>query len=140
MAPVNPLITLGLCVFAAGVEGFVIAVFRKTGKAIAFWTFLSIHTIIYGAQLVYWRVFKQPLLFAAVVNAGGDALTDYWKEILDTIAQLWLPLVCMVLLLVLVGFLFKKFKKNPEEKSRYQRMKCMVAWPLPDCWFSVTDY
>lgn len=127
MTAINPLITLGLCACAAGAEGFVIGLFRKKGKAIALGTFIGLHIIAYGAQMVYWKVFKQPLLFAAVVNAGGDALTDYWKEILDTMAILWLPLICMVLLLVLAGILYAKRRKNPRERRRYQQMKCVVG-------------
>lgn len=125
--PINPLITLGLCTFFAGAEASVIGLLRQKGKTIVFWIFVSIHVILYGAQVVYWQVFKQPMLFDAVVNAGGDAVTNYWKEILDAMLQVWLPLVLMILVLVPVGLLYKKGTEIKKKKHLYQQKALSIV-------------
>lgn len=123
-----PLITVGLCVSAAGLEAFVISLFRKKGKTIAFWFYLSLNVVIYGAQMIYWQVFKQPLLFSAVVNAGGDAVTNYWKEILDAILNAWLPVLLMIGALVFIGILYGKRKEISEEKRWHQRILYIIGF------------
>lgn len=59
-----------------------------------------------GAQIVYLRIFKQPLLWEGIFRGGQDALTDYWKEallgILHALPILLLMLAPCVILCILL--------------------------------------
>lgn len=104
----NPLFMLGLVLCMAGVESFAVSLLHKKAGKIMLWFFLVLDVVLYGAQLVYLKIFKQPLLLSAAIHAGKDAVTDYWKEILYSIVAAGIPILLLLLPLVFVGYLQKK--------------------------------
>lgn len=49
--------------------------------------YLVLVYLLYAVQLVYMGIFKQPLLWEAVVRGGQDALTNYWREALTGVVS-----------------------------------------------------
>lgn len=121
LTAVNPLFTLGLCLSLAGVEAFAVGLLRKRAGKVMLWFFLVLDVLVYGAQLVYLKLFKQPLLLSAAIHAGKDAVTNYWKETLYAIAAAGVPLVLLLLPLFLVGFLLKK-GKLVQKRQRWPKL------------------
>ena len=81
----NPMYTLFLiAAWSAGVT-VVTGIFRGKWKKLICGFFLWFAVIWTAVQVVYLRIFKQPLLWEAAFRGGGDALTNYWRETLDGI-------------------------------------------------------
>lgn len=94
----------------AALESMLIGFCGKKASRILFYVILGVEFLFYCAQLVYFSIFKQPLLFAAVGNAGADALTTYWREALTGIANNWYGILLMALPVVIAVLLDKKGK------------------------------
>lgn len=96
-APANPLIAVPVWILSAGLAALITGLFHQKGNRIVFFTILSLTWLLFAAQLVYMKIFKQPLLMAAVTNGGKDALTHYWREALTGIlnASGWLLLLAL---------------------------------------------
>jgi len=90
-------------------ETILICAVPKKAKRPVFYTVVGVEFIFYCAQLVYFGVFKQPLLFAAVNNAGAAALTNYWRETLTGILNNWYGIVLFALPVV-AAIIFDKKK------------------------------
>lgn len=97
LTPVNPLIAIPVWILFAGLASLITGLFRQKGNRIVFFTILSLTWLLFASQLVYMKIFKQPLLMAAVTNGGKDALTHYWREALAGIlrASGWLLLLAL---------------------------------------------
>ena len=97
LTPVNPLIAIPVWILFAGLASLITGLFHKKGNRIVFFTILSLTWLLFASQLVYMKIFKQPLLMAAVTNGGKDALTHYWREALTGIlhASGWLLLLAL---------------------------------------------
>lgn len=115
----NVLLTLGLCLCAAGIESFFLNLFQKKAEDRVFKCLMLLDVFLYGAHLVYLKIFKQPLLLSAAIHGGADALTDYWKEAVSAVFGAWFPLILMLLPVVLVW----KFKAHWESVSRRWRFR-----------------
>ncbi len=66
--------------------------------------------LLFASQLVYIRTFTQPLLWAAIVNAGENAVKSYWRELLYTIADNSAFLLLLTAPLFVTGFLLHRKK------------------------------
>ena len=106
---------LALAVAWAGVETLLVGVLRGRVKKICFQVFLWMPVVWTGAQLVYLRIFKQPMLWEAIFRGGGDALSNYWREALDGVVGA-LPFLAILILPVPVLLLVLK----------------KLEWKLPD--------
>lgn len=104
----NPLLMLPSVLFFAGLSALLIGFFRKKAGRVILWCFLSIDFLLFASQVVYMKIFKQPLLIAAIKNAGGMALKNYWREALQGILAASPFLLLLALPLFLTGFLLKK--------------------------------
>lgn len=104
------LFLLPIILLLAALESMLIGFCGKKVSRVLFYVILGVEFIFYSAQLVYFSIFKQPLLFAAVGNAGADALTTYWREVLTGIAGNWYGILLMALPLVIAVVLDKKGK------------------------------
>ncbi len=93
----NPVYTITLIAAWSGVQTMLIGVLKGRWKKAAYYCFLWIAVIWYSVQLVYLRIFKQPLLWEAVFRGGGDALSNYWREALEGLLGA-LPFVLLFLL------------------------------------------
>lgn len=93
----NPLFAVFLWIAFSGVSALLTGFMRKKKNRTVFWILLSVEYLLFASQLVYMKIFRQPLLVAAVTNGGKDAVTNYWREALFAIlkASGWLLLLAV---------------------------------------------
>ena len=118
----NPIFVLPLCLLFAGLSVLLTGFMRKKVNRIIFWCFLAIDYLLFASQLVYFKIFKQPLLLAAITNTGTAAVTNYWREALHGILQAAGYLILLALPLIAAGFLLKFKKINLKSHSYKERM------------------
>lgn len=96
-SPVNPLIAVPVWILFAGLSALLSGCFREKGNRVAFFILLALDYLLFASQLVYMRIFKQPLLTAAITNGAKDAVSNYWREALLAIlhASGWLLLLAV---------------------------------------------
>ncbi len=104
----NPLLGAPVIILAAGVECLLITIGKRKVNKVILWIIQAVNFLIFASQLIYMRIFTQPLLMAAAINAGESALTNYWREILYGIWQNAICLILMALPLVVTGILLRK--------------------------------
>ena len=104
----NPVLGIWVILALAGVECLVITIGKKKVNTVLLWVVQAINFLLYASQLIYMSIFTQPLLMAAVVNAGDSALKNYWRELLYAIGQNALPLIGLAIPLVITGILLHK--------------------------------
>lgn len=106
----NPLLAIPVWFLFAGIAALCTGFMRKKANRNIMWIFLAIYYLLFASQLVYFRIFKQPMLIAAVTNGAKDAVTNYWREALYGILQASGYLLLFAVPLVAAGLLIK-FKK-----------------------------
>lgn len=106
----NPLLALPVWILFAGLATVLTGFMRKKANRNVMWVFLGADYLLFASQLVYFRIFKQPMLLAAVTNGAKDAVTNYWREALWGILQASGYLLLLAVPLVAAGLLVK-FKK-----------------------------
>lgn len=104
----NPILGITMVILVAGIECLLITVGKRIVNKVLLWVVQSINFLIFVSQLIYMRIFTQPLLMAAAINAGESALTNYWRELLYAIGQNIVSVLLLVLPLVATGILLKK--------------------------------
>lgn len=107
-SPFNPIILIPVGLIIAGFQSLIIGFFRQKINRIFFWLFLVFDFLIFASQTVYIKIFKQPLLIAAIQNAGGMALKTYWREALDGVVSALLYLILLLIPIALSIILLKK--------------------------------
>ncbi len=114
-----------LCLIAvwAGIAAVFAGILRGRLKKIILYLFIWFFTIWACVQLVYLRIFKQPLLWEAIIRGGGDALTNYWREALTAILGALPFLVLMLLPAIVIGIVLHK-KKWKFPNLRGKRLVC----------------
>lgn len=111
MAEIQPGLLLVGAVFLSSVETLLIGLpKKKTGNKVLYWLCSGVNYFIFASQIVYYYIFKKPLLLDAVVNAGAAALTDFWQVALDGIIKSIPWLLLLAVPLFLAGILFQKKK------------------------------
>lgn len=103
----NPLFLLPVSVLFAGLGTLLTGFVRKKGNRVILWILQVIGFLLFASQVVYMKIFKQPLLIAAVQNAGGMALKNYWREALAGILAASGFLLLLAVPLVATGVLLK---------------------------------
>lgn len=93
----NPIYGLLLILAWSGFWSLIVGVLRGIIKKIIYYVVIWLPMIWTSAQLVYLHIFKQPLLWEAMIVGGGDALTNYWREALTGILQT-LPFIILLVL------------------------------------------
>lgn len=79
----HPLYVILLITAWSGLWSLLVGVLKsRRAKKIFYYTALWLPVVITGVQLVYLRIFHQPLLWGMVVQGAHDALTNYWREAL----------------------------------------------------------
>lgn len=121
LTPANPLIAVPVWILFAGLAALITGLFHRKGSRVVFFTVLSLTCLLFASQLVYMKIFKQPLLMAAVTNGGKDALTHYWREALAGIlnASGWLLLLAVPIVAAIV--LHKKRRADNERLLPLER-------------------
>jgi len=104
----NLLLMVPAIISIAGIETLLITIGKRVINESVLWVIQAVNFLIYASQLIYMRIFTQPLLMAAAVNAGESALTNYWRELLYAIGQNAVCLILLALPLILTGILLHK--------------------------------
>ena len=110
-----PVLCMALVV--SSLQALILDFIKGKAKNVFFWIFIGINYLLYGAQLVYHSIFKQPLMIKAVFVGGGDALTNYWRETLVGIYHAGFGLIAMFLgiaWVIIVTLLLNKKKQTSE--------------------------
>ena len=93
----NPFYMIFLIMAWSGVWTLLVGLLKKRLKKIVYYVAIWLPTVWTSAQLVYLRIFKQPLLWEVMIHGGGDALTNYWREALVGILKA-LPFILLLIL------------------------------------------
>lgn len=104
----NPLLGIPMAILVAGVECLLITLGKRVVNKSVLWIVQTVNYLVFASQLIYMRIFTQPLLMAAAINAGESALTNYWRELLYAIGQNIVNVILLGLPLVATGILLKK--------------------------------
>lgn len=124
----NPILPIVMILATAGILTLLIGVVKGVWQKIILHFFMWLSIVWTSAQIVYYHIFKQPLLLEAAIRGGGDALTNYWKETLQGILEVspW------ILLLIAPGvvasvFLAKKKWELPKLKDIHLLRAALLA-------------
>lgn len=109
-----------------GLMCFITAFFGKRGSRIISWTFLVVVTIYFCVQLVYYSIFRTPLLFDLAQN-GTQAVTAYWKETLQGILDNIVPLILMLFPVIFYAIVERKKEYRRSPNRAFQLMVLFVA-------------
>lgn len=108
LTPVNPVIAVPVWVLFAGLSALLSGCFRQKGNRAVCFVLLTLDYLLFASQFVYMKIFRQPLLTAAITNGAEDAVSSYWREALLAIfhASGWLLLLAVPF--AAAGFLQRK--------------------------------
>ena len=106
----QPIIAVPVWIAWSALASFLMGFLRKKSNKIIFWFCMAAVYLTFASQLVYMKIFRQPLLVSAIVNTGKDALTNYWREALTGILHASAYLLLLAVPLVAAGLLLR-FRK-----------------------------
>lgn len=126
----NPVFNVMLIIAWSAALTMFVGVVRGKLKKIIYYSFVWIGVVWTSAQLVYLRIFKQPLLWEAIFRGGGDALTNYWREALDGVLGALPFLLLLFMPGVAIGIVFHKTKWQLPQFSGLQVMRTAVMFAV----------
>jgi len=106
----NPLYALFLILIWSAAMSAAVSAAGGRWKKILYYGFLWLAAVWTGAQVVYLKIFKQPLLWEAAFRGGGDALTNYWRETLEGVLAALPVLVFLLVPPIVIGVVLHKKK------------------------------
>lgn len=127
MRGMNLLLLVPLVLTLAGLEFLLVSIGKQTINRGLVWLVQSVNFLLFASQLIYMRTFTQPLLFAAIKNAGERAVKNYWREIFYSIAKNTVPLLFLALPLLATGILLHK-KKDRFLQREKEAVKKIHLW------------
>ena len=98
-------------VFAVHVGAFITLItgfFGKRANKVIMWVSTVFVYLLFCVQLIYYHVFKVFFSFQSL-GLAGDAITNFWREILRAIGANALWLILMALPLPVLAYLIKHF-------------------------------
>lgn len=116
---------LGFTLSAALLAALVLSFLRK-GRFGAEIFLTAVLTLLYGSQIVYHFIFGT-LYSVAMVSQGGEAMTNFWRELLAAMGDHFLWLIALLVPLVLRIFLRKGLKGELRAKGRIALLVLAVA-------------
>lgn len=116
---------LGFTLSAALLVTLVLSFLRK-GRFGAEILLTAVLTLLYGSQIVYHFIFGT-LYSAAMVSQGGEAMTNFWRELLAAMGDHFPWLVALLVPLALRIFLRKGLKGELRAKGRIVLLALAVA-------------
>ena len=116
---------LGFTLSAALLVTLVLSFLRK-GRFGAEVFLTAVLTLLYGSQIVYHFIFGT-LYSVAMVSQGGEAMTNFWRELLAAMGDHFLWLIALLVPLALRIFLRKGLKGEPRAKGRIVLLALAVA-------------
>lgn len=138
---------LGFTLSAALLVTLVLSFLRK-GRFGAEILLTAVLTLLYGSQIVYHFIFGT-LYSAAMVSQGGEAMTNFWRELLAAMGDHFPWLIALLVPLALRIFLRKGLKGELRAKGRIVLLALAVAlfaltragiWQTGTEMFSDEDY
>ena len=106
---INPMMMISTTVALAALEACLVGFFKKrTFNKVIAWVLMAINFLLYVVQVVYFNIFKMPMLIETAITTGGDALTDFWSVALDGIVRSIFPILFMAVPFVVAGILIHK--------------------------------
>ena len=123
----NPIFVLTLILAIASFQALVIGNVPRKWKKRVFWLFLLAEYILFAAQMVYMGIFKQPLLWEAMVRGGQDALTNYWREALDGILKMMPFLILLALPLIAAFLVYGRKKRDLPKLGNIGRLRMALC-------------
>lgn len=109
MNGLQPALMIGFAVFLAAIETVLAKLSKKRGINLGFlWGVQCINVFLFGAQLVYHKIFTRPLMLYTALVTGGDAIADFGSIAVDGILNSLLPIGLMLVPLIVMGVLLKK--------------------------------
>lgn len=116
---------LGFTLSAALLVTLVLSFLRK-GRFGAEIFLTAVLTLLYGSQIVYHFIFGT-LYSVAMVSQGGEAMTNFWRELLAAMGDHFPWLIALLVPLVLRIFLRKGLKGELQAKGRIVLLALAVA-------------
>lgn len=116
---------LGFTLSAALLAALVLSFLRK-GRFGAEIFLTAVLTLLYGSQIVYHFIFGT-LYSVAMVSQGGEAMTNFWRELLAAMGDHFLWLIALLVPLALRIFLRKGLKGELRAKGRIVLLALAVA-------------
>lgn len=116
---------LGFTLSAALLVTLVLSFLRK-GRFGAEVFLTAVLTLLYGSQIVYHFIFGT-LYSVAMVSQGGEAMTNFWRELLAAMGDHFPWLIALLVPLALRIFLRKGLKGEPRAKGRIVLLALAVA-------------
>ena len=116
---------LGFTLSAALLVTLVLSFLRK-GRFGAEILLTAVLTLLYGSQIVYHFIFST-LYSAAMVSQGGEAMTNFWRELLAAMGDHFPWLIALLVPLALRIFLRKGLKGELRAKGRIVLLVLSVA-------------
>lgn len=116
---------LGFTLSAALLVTLVLAFLRK-GRFGAEVFLTAVLTLLYGSQIVYHFIFGT-LYSVAMVSQGGEAMTNFWRELLAAMGDHFPWLIALLVPLALRIFLRKGLKGELRAKGRIALLVLAVA-------------
>ncbi len=124
----NPFYVMCLITAWSGLWTLVVGLLKKRLKKIVYYTVIWLPTLWTCVQLVYLRIFKQPLLWEGMIKGGEDALTNYWKEALTAVLSA-LPFIILLILPAVAIPIFLRWYgwRMPQFRSQYVARSVIVC-------------
>ena len=116
---------LGFTLSAALLVTLVLSFLRK-GRFGAEILLTAVLTLLYGSQIVYHFIFGT-LYSVAMVSQSGEAMTNFWRELLAAMGDHFLWLIALLVPLALRIFLRKGLKGELRAKGRIVLLALAVA-------------
>lgn len=116
---------LGFTLSAALLVTLVLS-FLKRGRFGAEIFLTAVLTLLYGSQIVYHFIFGT-LYSVAMVSQGGEAMTNFWRELLAAMGDHFPWLIALMVPLALRIFLRKGLKGELRAKGRIALLVLAVA-------------
>lgn len=116
---------LGFTLSAALLVALVLS-FLKRGRFGAEIFLTAVLTLLYGSQIVYHFIFGT-LYSVAMVSQGGEAMTNFWRELLAAMGDHFPWLIALLVPLALRIFLRKGLKGELRAKGRIALLVLAVA-------------
>lgn len=126
----NPIFTIGLIALVACIQALINGIQQKKWRRRVFWILTVPEYLVFAAQAVYYRIFRQPLQIGIAVNNGQDALSNYWREALVGVLHT-LPLLFMLALpLIAIGIMLHRRRTwHPFPLDAIQKLRLgLGAW------------
>lgn len=105
----NLLLPIAAVLVVAALETLIVGISKKkVVNRVLFWILSGINYFIFASQVVYYYIFKKPLLIDAVINVGTAALTDFWQMALDGVIKSIPYLLLLAVPMIVAGVLLYK--------------------------------